>query len=52
MTLLNTQVANTLLRVDKSEGRKYTSKDFHHVEIGSMCINQTILQQLIITSSY
>ncbi|MDJ0516360.1 MAG: hypothetical protein QNJ74_08910 [Trichodesmium sp. MO_231.B1] len=52
MTLLNTQVANTLLRVDKSEGRKYTSKDFHHVEIGSMWINQTILQQLIITSSY
>ncbi|MDJ0514868.1 MAG: transposase [Trichodesmium sp. MO_231.B1] len=42
LTLLNTEVANTLLRVDKSERRKYTSKDFHHVEIGSMWINQTI----------
>ena len=42
LTLLNTEVANTLLRVNKSERRKYTSKDFHHVEIGSMWINQTI----------
>ncbi|WP_293160471.1 hypothetical protein [Okeania sp. SIO2C9] len=42
LTLLNTEVANTLLKVDKSERRKYTSKDFHHVEIGSMWINQTI----------
>ncbi len=42
LTLLNTEVANTLLRVEKSERRKYTSKDFHHVEIGSMWINQTI----------
>ncbi|MGB3513497.1 MAG: transposase, partial [Microcoleaceae cyanobacterium] len=42
LTLLNTEVANTLLRVDKSERRKYTSKDFHHLEIGSMWINQTI----------
>ncbi|NET43338.1 transposase [Okeania sp. SIO2B3] len=42
LTLLNTEVANTLLKVDTSERRKYTSKDFHHVEIGSMWINQTI----------
>lgn len=42
LTLLNTEVANTLLRVDTSERRKYTSKDFHHIEIGSMWINQTI----------
>ncbi len=42
LTKINTEVANTLLRVDKSERRKYTSKDFHHVEIGSMWINQTI----------
>ena len=42
LTLLNTEVANTLLGVDKSERRKYTSKDFQHVEIGSMWINQTI----------
>ncbi len=42
LTLLNTEVPNTLLKVDTSERRKYTSKDFHHVEIGSMWINQTI----------
>ena len=42
LTLLNTQVANTLLKVDTSVRRKYTSKDFHHIEIGSMWINQTI----------
>ncbi len=42
LTLLNTEVANTLLKVDKLERRKYTSKDFHHIEIGSMWINQTI----------
>ncbi|NEO58542.1 MAG: IS200/IS605 family element transposase accessory protein TnpB [Okeania sp. SIO3B5] len=42
LTLLNTEVANTLLSVDKSVRRKYTSKDFHHIEIGSMWINQTI----------
>ncbi|MGB3509730.1 MAG: transposase [Microcoleaceae cyanobacterium] len=40
--MLNTEVANTLLKVDTSERRKYTSKDFHHIEIGSMWINQTI----------
>ncbi|MGB3508200.1 MAG: hypothetical protein WBA93_02980 [Microcoleaceae cyanobacterium] len=42
LTLLNTQVANTLLRVDTSERRKYTSSYFHHIKIGSMWINQTI----------
>ena len=42
LTRLNTEVANALLLVDKSERRKYTSKDFHHIEIGSMWINQTI----------
>ncbi|WP_293116621.1 hypothetical protein [Okeania sp. SIO1I7] len=42
LTLLNTEVANTLLKVETSKGRKYTSKDFYHVEIGSMWINQTI----------
>ena len=42
LTLLNTEVANTLLEVDKSQRRQYTSKDFNHIEIGSMWINQTI----------
>ncbi|MDJ0717680.1 MAG: transposase [Prochloraceae cyanobacterium] len=42
LTMLNTEVANGLLEVDKSERRKYTSKDFRHIEIGSMWINQTI----------
>jgi IS605 OrfB family transposase len=42
LTLLNTEVANMLLHVDKTERRKYTSKDFKHIEIGSMWINQTI----------
>ena len=42
LTLVNTEVANALLSIDKSERRKYTSKDFHHIEIGSMWINQTI----------
>ncbi|MGB3508358.1 MAG: hypothetical protein WBA93_03805 [Microcoleaceae cyanobacterium] len=37
--ICDTEVANTLLTVDKSERRQYTSKDFHHVEIGSMWIN-------------
>ncbi|MGB3510314.1 MAG: transposase [Microcoleaceae cyanobacterium] len=49
LTLLNTQVANTLLRVDTSERRKYTSKHFHHVEIGSMWINQTIRNTCALT---
>ena len=42
LTLLNTEVANSLLKVEKTERRKYTSKDFQHIEIGSMWINQTI----------
>ena len=42
LTLLNTEVANTLISVEKTERRKYTSKDFQHIEIGSMWINQTI----------
>jgi putative transposase len=42
LTWLNTEVANTLLLVEKSERRKYTSKDFQHIEIGSMWVNQTI----------
>ncbi|MDJ0520160.1 MAG: hypothetical protein QNJ74_29195 [Trichodesmium sp. MO_231.B1] len=41
LTWLNTE-GRTLLKVDTLGGRKYTSKDFHHVEIGSMWINQTI----------
>ncbi|MEB3283609.1 MAG: transposase [Lyngbya sp.] len=42
LTLLNTEVANTLISVEKTERRKYTSSDFQHIEIGSMWINQTI----------
>ena len=49
LTLLNTQVANTLLKVDKSVRRKYTSKDFHHIEIGSMWMNQTIRNTCALT---
>ena len=41
LTWLNTE-GRTLLKVDTLGGRKYTSKDFHHVGIGSMWINQTI----------
>jgi IS605 OrfB family transposase len=42
LTLLNTQVANDLLKVDKAERKKLTSSAFRHVEIGSAWINQTI----------
>ncbi|NEN91394.1 MAG: IS200/IS605 family element transposase accessory protein TnpB [Okeania sp. SIO3H1] len=49
LTLLNTEVANTLLRVDRSERRRYTSKNFHHIEIGSMWINQTIRNTCALT---
>ena len=42
LTSLNTDVANSLLEVPKEERSKYTSKDFRHIEIGSMWINQTI----------
>ncbi|GGA30661.1 hypothetical protein [Okeania sp. KiyG1] len=49
LTLLNTEVANTLLKVDTSVRRKYTSKDFDHIEIGSMWINQTIRNTCALT---
>ncbi len=39
---VNTQVANDLLKVDKTERKKLTSAAFRHIEIGSMWINQTI----------
>ncbi|CCQ55254.1 Transposase [Crocosphaera watsonii WH 0005] len=42
LTELNTGIANQLLEVPKTDRRKYTSKDFNHVEIGSGWINQTI----------
>lgn len=42
LTAINTQVANDLLKIDKSERKKLTSADFRHIEIGSMWINQTI----------
>ncbi|MBH8560815.1 hypothetical protein I8748_01135 [Nostoc sp. CENA67] len=42
LTAINTQVANELLQIDIKERKKLTSAAFHHVEIGSMWINQTI----------
>lgn len=42
LTAVNTQVANGLLQVDLKERKKLTSSAFHHIEIGSMWINQTI----------
>ena len=39
---LNTEIANTLLQVPKPQRRKYSSKDFSHLPIGSAWINQTI----------
>ncbi len=42
LTVINTQVANDLLRVDKNERKKLTSAAFRHIEIGSMWMNQTI----------
>jgi putative transposase len=42
LTALNTQVANELLLLDKKERSKLTSAAFHHVEISSNWINQTI----------
>ncbi|MEB3180894.1 MAG: transposase [Nostocaceae cyanobacterium] len=42
LTVLNTEVANDLLKVEKSERKKLTSSAFRHVEIGSAWINQTI----------
>ncbi len=42
LTIVNTQVANHLLLIDKKESAKLTSSAFRHVEIGSAWINQTI----------
>ena len=42
LTVINTQVANDLLKVSKAERRKITTAYFRHVEIGSAWINQTI----------
>ncbi|MDJ0600001.1 MAG: transposase [Crocosphaera sp.] len=42
LTELNTSIANQLLEVPKTDRRKYTSKDFNHIEIGSGWVNQTI----------
>lgn len=42
LTTLNTEVANNLLKIEKSERKKLTSSAFKHIEIGSAWINQTI----------
>jgi hypothetical protein len=42
LTTVNTEVANDLLKVEKSERSKLTSSAFRHIEIGSAWINQTI----------
>jgi IS605 OrfB family transposase len=42
LTALNTQVANELLLIEKKQRSKLTSAAFHHVEISSNWINQTI----------
>jgi IS605 OrfB family transposase len=42
LTAVNTEVANELLKVDKSERKNLTSAAFKHIEIGSAWINQTI----------
>lgn len=42
LTTVNTQVANELLNIELKERKKLTSAAFHHIEIGSMWINQTI----------
>lgn len=42
LTALNTDTANDLLKVEKSERKKLTSAAFRHIEIGSAWINQTI----------
>jgi putative transposase len=39
---INTDVANTMLKLDKADRKKLTSSAFGHIEIGSMWINQTI----------
>ncbi len=42
LTELNTGIANQLLEISKTDRRKYTSKDFNHIKIGSGWSNQTI----------
>jgi hypothetical protein len=42
LTAVNTEVANDLLKVEKSERSKLTSSASRHIEIGSAWINQTI----------
>lgn len=42
LTAVNTVVANDLLNIELKERKKLTSAAFHHIEIGSMWINQTI----------
>jgi hypothetical protein len=39
---LNTEVAYKMLLLPPSERRKLTSKDFAHIQLGSIVINQTI----------
>jgi putative transposase len=41
-THLNTQLANEMLKLSKSERRKLSSKDFADEVLGSMWVNQTI----------
>src|SRR5437868_9304755 len=40
--ILNTEIANQILALPKAIRAKLTSKDFSHIEIASMFINQTI----------
>ena len=42
LTAVNTEVANDLLKIEKSERKNLTSASFRHIEIGSAWINQTI----------
>lgn len=42
LTVINTEVANELLKIELKERKKLTSAGFRHIEIGSMWINQTI----------
>ena len=39
---LNTETANAIVAMSKSERRTLTTKSFHHVELGSAWMNQTI----------
>jgi IS605 OrfB family transposase len=42
LTVLNTEIANDLLKIEKKKRRELTSSAFAHIEIGSAWINQTI----------